>query len=108
MPRKPKKPKPFNRIKAIKKASRENAGQHGRGGFHETQKDKPRVKKSVEEYLEELEEEDDVSKSSSKYVSAQDIMKLPMKERDEILARAAALAEKEYLEELEEEDQKEQ
>lgn len=52
-----KKPKKFNKIKAIKKASRENQDQHGKSGFHETSKDKPRVKKSVKEYLEE--EEDD-------------------------------------------------
>lgn len=50
--------KKFDKVKAIKKASRKSQSPHGRGGFHQTQKDKPRNKKSVEEYLEEIEEED--------------------------------------------------
>ena len=47
-----KKPKKFNKIKAIKKASRASQGQHGKGGFHNTEKDKPRVKKKAHDYLE--------------------------------------------------------
>lgn len=49
-----KKPKKYNKIKAIKKASRDAQGQHGKGGFHDTKKDKPRNKKDVRDYLEEV------------------------------------------------------
>lgn len=58
MSSKPKKPKPFDKVKAIKRLSRGERLPHGRGGFHVTKKDRPRVKKSVDEYLEELEDDE--------------------------------------------------
>lgn len=57
MPSKPQKPKPFDKVKAIKRASRSEQSPHGRGGFHTEQRNRPRARKKVHDYLEELEEE---------------------------------------------------
>lgn len=47
----------FDKVKAYKKISRENAELHGRGGPHLTNKDRPRRKKQTRDYLAEVEED---------------------------------------------------
>lgn len=50
------KEKKYNKVKSIKKASRENQGQYGKGGVHQTEKDKPRQNKNTRDYLDEIDE----------------------------------------------------
>ena len=54
------KKKKWDRLKVLKKTSREEQGQHGKAGPHEDKREKRQRKMRTEDYLAELEEEDEI------------------------------------------------
>lgn len=55
----PPKKKKYDRLKVLKKISRQSNKVPSRGGYHMTQKDRPRVRRSTNDYLSELDTEDE-------------------------------------------------
>jgi len=53
------KKKKWDRLKALKKISREEQGLHGKAGPHKDKREKRQRKMRTEDYLAELEEEDE-------------------------------------------------
>ena len=49
----------YDRIKEIKRNSRETQSQHGKSGVHVDKKDKRQKEKTTQDYIDETKEEDD-------------------------------------------------